>query len=86
MEAMPRAGLGLVIFAVPRTRLPAAALGPLNVRSAVWIVPSLLGLLAIGYLGRYGGPNAIPNWWDLLLVAMLAIVFYEVAEKLALNA
>jgi len=86
LEAIPRACLGLVIFAVPRTRLPAAALGPLNARSAVWIVPWLLGLVAIGYFGRCGSPNAIPNWWDLLLVAILAIAFYEVAEKLAVNA
>jgi hypothetical protein len=71
---MPRACLGLVIFAVTRTRVPAAALGPLNVRSAVWIVPWLLGLLAIGHFGRRGSPNAIPNWWDLLLVAILAII------------
>jgi len=83
---MPRACLGLVIFAVTRTRLPAAALGPLNVRSAVWIVPWLLELLAIGYFGRCGSPKAIPNWRDLLLVAILAIIFYEVAEKLVLNA
>jgi hypothetical protein len=27
-----------------------------------------------------------PAGWDLLLVAILAIVFYEVAEKQALNA
>ena len=86
LEAIPRACLGLVIFAVPRTRRPAAALGPLNARSAVWIVPWLLGLVAIGYFGRCGSPNAIPNWWDLLLVATLAIAFYEVAEKLAVNA
>jgi hypothetical protein len=52
----------------------------------VWIVPWLLGLVAIGYFGRCGSPNAIPNWWDLLLVAILAIAFYEVAEKLAVNA
>lgn len=83
---MPRACLGLVIFAVPRTRLPAAALGPLNAGSAVWVVPWLLGLLAIGCFGRCRSPNAIPKWWDLLRGAILAIVFSEVAENLALNA
>jgi len=77
--------LGLAIFGVTRMRLPAAERGPLDVRSAIWIVPWLLGLVVIGYFGRYGGTNAIPNWWDLVLVAMFSIVIYEVAEKLALN-
>ena len=77
--------LGLVIFSVTRMRLPAAERGPLDARSALWIVPWLLGHIAIGYFGRYGGTNAIPNWWDLLLVAVFAMVIYEVAEKLALD-
>jgi amino acid transporter len=77
--------LGLVIFTVTRMRLPAAERGPLDARSALWIVPWLLGHIAIGYFGRYGGTNAIPNWWDLLLVAVFAMVMYEVAEKLALD-
>ena len=77
--------LGLAIFGVTRMRLDATERGPLDVRSAIWIVPWLLGLVAIGYFGRYGGTNAIPNWWDLVLVAVFSIVIYEVAEKLALN-
>ncbi len=77
--------LGLVIFSVTRMRLPAAERGPLDARSALWIVPWLLGHIAIGYFGRYGGTNAIPNWWDLLLVAVFAMVIYEAAEKLALD-
>jgi len=64
-------------------RLPAAERGPLDVRSASWIVPWLLGLVVIGYFGRYGGTNAIPNWWDLVLVSGFSIVIYEIAEKLA---
>jgi amino acid transporter len=77
--------LGLAIFGVTRMRLPATERGPLDVRSAIWIVPWLLGLVVIGYFGRYGGTYAIPNWWDLVLVAVFSIVIYEVAEKLALN-
>ena len=77
--------LGLVIFGVTRMRLPAAERGPLDVRSASWIVPWLLGLVVIGYFGRYGGTNTIPNWWDLVLVSGFSIVIYEVAERLALN-
>jgi len=77
--------LGLAVFGVTRMRTPAPERGPLDVRSAMWILPWLLGLVAIGYFGRYGGTNAIPNWWDLVLVAVFSIVIYEIAEKLALN-
>jgi len=77
--------LGLAIFAVNRMRLPAADRGPLDARSAAWVWPWLIGMLVIGYFGRYGGSNAIPNWWDLVVVAVFAIVIYEVAEKLALD-
>jgi amino acid transporter len=77
--------LGLVVFAVNRVRLPAAERGPLDARSAAWMVPWLLGHLVIGYFGRYGGTKTIPNWWDLLLVAVFAITIYEVAEKAALD-
>src|SRR5450631_4533008 len=77
--------LGLAIFGVTRMRLPAAERGPLDVRSAIWIVPWLLGLVVIGYFGRYGGRNTIPNWWDLVVVTVFAIVIYEFAEKVALD-
>jgi len=77
--------LGLAIFGVTRMRLDATERSPLDVRSAIWIAPWLLGLVVIGYFGRYGGTNAIPNWWDLVLVSGFSIVIYEIAEKLALN-
>jgi amino acid transporter len=77
--------LGLAIFGVTRMRLDATERGPLDVRSAIWIVPWLLGLVVIGYFGRYGGTNAIPNWWDLVLVSGFSIVIYEIAETLALT-
>ena len=77
--------LGLVIFTVTRMRVAAAARVPLDLRAAVWIVPWLLGLVVIGYFGRYGGNNTIPNWWDLVVVAVFSIAIYEFAETVALN-
>ena len=76
---------GLVIFWVSRIRLPTAQRGRLDVRSSIWIAPWLLGLVVLGYFGRYGGTNAITNWWDLVVVAVFSIVIYEVAENLALD-
>ena len=42
-------------------------------------------MVVIGCLGRYGGNNALPNWWDLVVVAVFAVAIYELAEKLALS-
>jgi hypothetical protein len=41
--------------------------------------------VVIGYLGRYGGKNVLPNWWDLVVVVVFAVVMYEVAEKVAIS-
>jgi amino acid transporter len=77
--------IGLGIFAITRMRLPLAERAPLHLRSASWIAPWLLGLLVIGYFGRYGGNNTIPNWADLVVVTIFSLVIYESAEKLALT-
>jgi amino acid transporter len=77
--------MGLVIFVINRIRLPVAERAPLYLRSASWIAPWLLGLVVIGYFGRYGGNNAIPNWVDLVVVTVFSLVIYESAEKLALT-
>ena len=47
--------------------------------------PWLAGLVVIGCFGRYGGKNALANWWDLVIVGVFSVVIYEVAEKLALS-
>jgi amino acid transporter len=80
------AGLvGLAVFAVNRLRLPSEDRVPLDPMAAAWVWPWLLGLVVIGYFGRYGGNNTIPNWWDLITVVVFAVVVYEVAEKVAIS-
>ena len=41
--------------------------------------------MVIGYFGRYGGNNLLPNWWDLVVVTVFALAIYEFAEKVALS-
>jgi hypothetical protein len=77
--------VGLGIFALTRRSESEDVRGPLDARAAAWVWPWLAGMVVIGYFGRYGGTNAIPNWWDLVVVAVFAIVIYELAEKLALS-
>jgi amino acid transporter len=77
--------VGLAIFAVTRRTETAEVRGPLDARAAAWVWPWLAGMVVIGYFGRYGGTNALPNWWDLVVVAVFAVAIYELAEKLALS-
>jgi amino acid transporter len=76
---------GLIIFSITRMRLPAEDRVPLDPKAAIWVWPWLIGLVVIGYFGRYGGNNLLPNWWDLVVVTVFAVVMYEVAEKVALS-
>ena len=73
------------IFAITRRSESAEVRGPLDARSAAWVWPWLVGMVVIGYFGRYGGNNSLPNWWDLVVVSVFAIGIYELAEKLALS-
>jgi amino acid transporter len=76
---------GLIIFSATRMRLPAEDRAPLDPMAAIWVWPWLIGLVVIGYFGRYGGNNLLPNWWDLVVVMVFAVVMYEVAEKVAIS-
>src|SRR5690242_19490364 len=56
----------------------------LDLRSASWLPPYLIGTAVISYLGRYDGRNLIPFWWVLGVVAVfsLAIFAFAVAVRL----
>ena len=77
--------LGLIIFAITRVTTPSAERVPLRWRASAWIWPWFAGLLVIGALGRYGGDNTIPFWWDILIVAAFSLVIYYVAVRLAVS-
>jgi amino acid transporter len=77
--------LGLIIFAVTRRTLPAAERAPLNLKASAWIWPWFIGLLVIGALGRYGGNNTIPDWWDVVISVVWALIVYYVAVRLAVT-
>ena len=52
-------------------------------RSAVWIGPWILGMVIIGWLGRYGdgSHSVLPEWSDLLVVIVFSLViFYWAVE------
>jgi amino acid transporter len=63
--------IGLLIFALATLcgKLKTQALG---LKSAIWIVPYLGGLILISYLGAFGGKNIIPFGWDFLVIALFS--------------
>jgi amino acid transporter len=77
--------IGLVVFGLVRLGVPAAERSNLQWRSALWVWPWLAGLIVIGHFGRYGGTNALGNWWDLLVVVAFSLVVYLSAVRLALS-
>jgi amino acid transporter len=54
-------------------------------RCAVWIPVWMLGLLVIGWLGRYGGHNVLPEWVDLAVVVAFSLAIYYWAERMPMD-
>jgi amino acid transporter len=77
--------VGLAIFTATRFARPATERNPLSWRSSLWIWPWLIGMIAIGKIGRYGGNKAIPEWWDIVTVIAFSLVIYYAAVRLAVT-
>jgi hypothetical protein len=48
------------------------------------MVPWLGGLALISFLGQYGGIGVIPEWIDLLVVAVFSLVIFYIGVRTAL--
>jgi amino acid transporter len=57
---------------------------PLDPQSLGWILPWFAGLTLISWLGQYDGIKVIPEWVDLVVVAIFSLVIYYVAGALSL--
>ncbi|MBV8540620.1 MAG: APC family permease [Pseudonocardiales bacterium] len=75
---------GYVLFGISYTLGHPIERPPLDLRSLVWILPWLVGLTVISYLGRYGGTRLIPEWVDLGVVAVFSLVICSLAVALSL--
>jgi amino acid transporter len=77
--------VGLALFAVGAWRAGTGAQH--TVRNATWIGPWFGGHVLIGALGRYGAGarNILPNWVDVAVVIMFALVIFYWAVSLALT-
>jgi amino acid transporter len=79
--------IGVAIFAVALLMRgsQAGARGQVDWRSTMWIWPWFGGMTLIGYLGRYGGNNTLPDWWDLAVVIVFNLVIFYWAVSLAMD-
>jgi amino acid transporter len=89
--------VGFIIFGLYQVSLPADKRTILDLRSATWLVPWLVALLVLSWLGRYDGnpthvfgltlvaSQRIGNWWDLLAVAAMSLVIYYWATNSAMT-
>ncbi|WP_285592876.1 APC family permease [Actinomycetospora sp. NBRC 106378] len=83
--------IGFVLFAAYRafraSREGLAFFGAdLQLRSLGWILPWLGGILVISALGQYDGAEIIPEWIDLLAVAVWSLVIFYLAVAMAMPA
>ena len=59
---------------------------PINgFKAAFWLVPYLIGLVLISYLGSYGGKHLITFGWDFLIIAVFSLVIFTIAIKTRLK-
>ncbi len=52
-----------------------------ELKSGLWMLPYLFGLIAISYLGSFGGQNQIPFGWDFLIIAVFSIIIFYLAVQ-----
>ncbi len=78
-------GVGLLVYAarIPYTHGPESR--P-DWRQALWLVPYLLGLGVISFLGSFGGgQDMLPFGWDLLACTVLAVAVFALAIRTPLD-
>jgi amino acid transporter len=80
--------IGAIAFAGYQIALPAARRTIIDWRAAQWILPWLVGLIIISWVGRYDGSpptvfgvtllatKHLANWWDLLVLAAFSLAIY----------
>lgn len=72
--------VGLVFFAIAwwRGQLSNVNLG---LKSGLWMLPYLGGLVMISWLGAFGGKHVIPFGWDFLVIGIFSLGILYLAVK-----
>lgn len=70
--------IGLILLAIALIRKKRLTAG-LGFKGLWWVVPYLLGLALISYLGNFGGSGKIPFGWDFLVIGIFTVVIFVLA-------
>ncbi len=78
--------LGYVIFGLSYAFKRPVEKPPLDPQALGWLLPWLLGLGVISLLGQYGDTalKILPEWIDLLVVAVFSVAIFALGVRLAL--
>lgn len=78
--------IGLVLFLIAYLR-GTVKVNKSELISAIWVIPYLLGLVLISYLGSFGGQNIISFGWDFLIIGLftLGILYLAVKSRIAIT-
>ena len=79
--------VGYVIFGLSYAVKRPVEKPPLDVIALGWMLPWFVGLAVISLLGQYGDSSlkVIPEWIDLLVVAVFSVAVFFVGVRLALS-
>ncbi|MEM8605966.1 MAG: APC family permease [Myxococcota bacterium] len=76
--------VGIGVFAI-RMRQERVRRHELDLREASWLLPYLLGIGVVSYLGDYGsGTGALTYPWDIIAVAIVALAVYAYGFRVRL--
>jgi amino acid transporter len=78
---------GLVLFGITRVFTAADNRPAVHAPNFIWVPVWLIGMIVIGYLGRYGtgAHKTLGNWWDLLVVVVFALAIFYWAVTLRVD-
>jgi len=70
--------IGLIVFSLTCFKNK-KSFNELGFKSGIWVIPYLLGLILISYLGAFGGKQIIPFGWDFLIIGIFSTFFFYIA-------
>jgi hypothetical protein len=72
--------IGFVFFSLAYWRGKLATQNA-GLKSALWLLPHLLGLALISYCGAFGGKGWIPFGWDFLVIGVFSLFMFSIAIR-----
>ncbi len=72
-------GLGLAILLITLLVQHRKTPSNLGLRGLAWLIPYLLGLLGISYLGCFGGRGYLSFGWDFLSIGVFSLFIFQLA-------